>query len=142
MSINTTPDGGEITIEEYRKQLEEYIENNQLQSSLANNTDDDDDECPSDLEDDWEKEREKNMQRQDPGKKRGVGRNVSGCSFMSAKTTKSGLSMVSGISTGMFSEGENSRENMRSSRSLCSSLSLMSELTDLSENLDNLGLDD
>lgn len=138
--------GGEITIEEYRKQLQEYIENNQVKPTEGNR-DDDDINYPSDLEDDWEKEREKNM-RED--KTRGVGRNVSGMSFMSSKTAKSGNSMVSGISAGIFSadmsdatptkKGTSNLHN--SSRSLCSNLSIMSELTDLSENIDTLTLDD
>jgi len=146
MSFNTNDDddGGEITIEKYRQQLQEYMDNNQIGGESSNNNRADDDDCPSDLEDDWEKEREKNMRHQSG--KRGVDRTQSGCSFMSHKTTKSGLSMVSGISSGMFSndlssEGGRGR-SMSGNRSLCSNLSLMSELTDLSENIDKLGLDD
>ncbi|GAX09688.1 hypothetical protein FisN_19Lh153 [Fistulifera solaris] len=151
MSIGTDIDaGGEITIEEYRKQLQQYLENNQGNEDDDNNNDDDDDgdDNNSDLEDDWEKEREKNMRES-----RGVGRNVSGMSFVSSKTAKSGQSMVTGISSGIFStdlsadmsddknKGNSSSLN-NSNRSLCSNLSLMSELTDLSENIDNLTLDD
>lgn len=143
--------GGEIiTIEEYRKQLQQYIEKNQTKSTGGNNDDDDDINYPSDLEDDWEKEREKNL-RDD--RTRGVGRNVSGISYMSSKTAKSGHSMVSGISSGIFSADmsdddatplkvNNNSLNNSSSRSLCSNLSIMSELTDLSENIDTLTLDD
>jgi hypothetical protein len=141
MSIGTDIDaGGELTIEEYRKQLQQYLENNN------NNQANDDDDNNSDLEDDWEKEREKNLRES-----RGVGRNVSGMSFVSSKTAKSGQSMVSGISSGIFStdlsadmsDDKNKGNSLNNSnRSLCSNLSLMSELTDLSENIDNLTLDD
>ena len=142
-----TDAGGEITIEEYRKQLEEYIENIENQQSSSANFDNDNDEYASDLEDDWEKEREKNLQQQEQqqqqssSSKRGVNRNTSGFSFMSAKTTKSGLSMFSGISASMFSEASR-EQKMNAGRSVCSQLSLMSELTDLSENIDRLALDD
>jgi hypothetical protein len=146
MSIGTALDaGGEITIEEYRKQLQQYLEHNQVNHDGDDNDDDHDNN--SDLEDDWEKEREKNL-RED--KTRGVGRNVSGMSFISSRTAKSGQSMVSGISSGIFStdlsadmsEDKNKGSLNNSNRSLCSNLSLMSELTDLSENIDTLTLDD
>lgn len=131
-------EGGVFTIEEYRRQLEEYIANSQAQGDKA----EDEEECPSDLEDDWEKECEKNIKR-DLYKRRGVNRNASGISFMSAKTTKSKDSVISGISAGIFSDSMSTGTKEKScARSLCSSISLMSELTDLSENIENLGLDD
>jgi hypothetical protein len=191
---NNNAGGGEITIEKYRQQLEEYIEN--IENSNTNGTnhpnsaagaaiggnnnsshnsnpaahlacgasaatydedDEDDDDYASDLEDDWEKEREKNRQtevveqsssNQNKNNGRGVNRHLSGYSFMSAKTTKSAISMVSGISASMFSTdfSTGTREQKMNAggggRSVCSNLSLMSELTDLSENIDKLGLDD
>uniref|UniRef100_A0A7S3P613 Uncharacterized protein n=1 Tax=Amphora coffeiformis TaxID=265554 RepID=A0A7S3P613_9STRA len=99
---------GELTLEEYRQQLEAYISNTQDHPD----DDNDDDGEASDLEDDWEREREKNFasqqQQQGPSRRappgrqrssRGVDRAKSGVSMMSIATNKSGggMSMVSGF---------------------------------------------
>jgi hypothetical protein len=135
---------GELTLEEYRQQLEAYMSNNQILDQPVDHPDDQED-SPSDLEDDWEKERDRAFKKE---KKRGVGRNVSGLSFMSTQTDKSamGLSVLSGMSmfsADMMSMGTNTREQkLASTRSVGSNLSLMSELTDLSQNIDDLHLFD
>jgi hypothetical protein len=114
--------------------------------------DKDEDDLASDLQDDWEKEREANRRadvvEQDNVKKngRGVNRSVSGYSSFSGNTIKSGISMVTGFSAGMFSTDSTVRsltqeQKMNAGCSVCSNLSLMSELTDLSGNIDKLGLD-
>jgi hypothetical protein len=145
-------DNGELTLEEYRQQLEEYISNNQIDSNkdpLA----EDDEEGGSDLEDDWEKERERHL-RQPPSRgvsrahSRGVDRTKSGASFMSMGTQKSNaqMSMVSGLSnlSDLMSADETdaNRERKALARTVSgqSNLSMMSELTDLSANIDNLSL--
>jgi hypothetical protein len=138
-------DDNELTLEEYRQQLEEYISNSTSQGLLGGG--DDDDGCHSDLEDDWEKEREKAYSKQQAdakAKQRGVNRNVSGMSCISNKSG-TGMSLVSGFSgfSDMnFSEGDIREAKMNMQRSVCSNLSLMSELTDLSQNIDNLSLYD
>ena len=152
---------GEVTIEEYRRQLEAYMFNNHLgePGSSAHDAyhDDDDDDVPSDLDDDDEDEdalkyhqpRSAGAGRQGPPRRRrssrGVDRNVSGCSFMSMDTHLStNLSIFSNMS--MLSEtlsatGGGARERkMHGARSLSSNLSLMSDVTDLSHDLDDLRL--
>jgi hypothetical protein len=143
------PQDGELTLEEYRQQLEAYMSNNQIQNEPLDHPDDDDHlDSPSDLEDDWEKERDRAFKKE---KKRGVGRNVSGVSFMSTRThttdkSAMGMSLVSGMSmfsADLMSMGTAARENkMNMTRSVGSNLSLMSELTDLSQNIDDLHLFD
>jgi len=159
---------GELTLEEYRQQLEAYISNTQ------DHHNDHQDDCDidgdaSDLEDDWEKEREKNFdsqaqRRAPPGRQRssrGVDRAKSGVSMMSIATNKSGggMSMVSGFTnlsdlmsaTDDVSGGEHlgtvgnkaaggARDPSRGVDRNQSNLSIMSELTDLSANIDNLSL--
>lgn len=136
---------GEMTIEQYRRQLEEYMNNNQLldnNDTAAGLLDDEDD---SDLEDDWEKEKEKayRQQRSNANTKgdRGVNRTISGCSFMSTDTFKStglfsNMSMLSGTS-----DSCGVREKMMNmARSVSSNLSLMSELTNISDTMEELKL--
>jgi hypothetical protein len=140
--VDCAPQDGELTLEEYRQQLEAYMTNNPTSNHQDHHEEDDQLDSPSDLEDDWEKERDRAFKKE---KKRGVGRNVSGVSFMSTKTDKSnGMSLVSGMS--MFSSDMMSmgtKENkMNMGRSVGSNLSLMSELTDLSQNIDDLHLFD
>lgn len=142
--LDGAPQDGELTLEEYRQQLEAYMSNNQVTNAQLEHDDDDHLDSPSDLEDDWEKERDRAFKKE---KKRGVGRNVSGISYMSTKTDNSnGMSLVSGMSmfaTDLMSTGTTTRENkMNMTRSVCSNLSLMSELTDLSQNIDDLHLFD
>lgn len=125
---------GELTIEEYRRQLEQYMNDNALDQGPE-------DDAESVLEDDWEKEKAKAAKAFSPDSKRGVGRNVSGISFMSTDTIKSNLSMMSGMSMLVDDAQSNSREKkMAHARSVGSNLSLMSELTDLSHNIDELRL--
>jgi hypothetical protein len=123
------PDDNEISLEQYRQQLEEYISN-------LNGIDEDTNDG---LQDDWEKEREHALLQQKE-LARGVNRNVSGMSCLSAK---SGMSLVSGFSG--FSDMNLSKDRdlkMNMARSVCSNLSLMSDMTDLSQNIDNLSLYD
>jgi hypothetical protein len=137
------PHDNELSLEDYRQQLEEYIAN----SNNAPNEDGDDGN-ESDLEDDWEKERERAVMQQQERKKelgRGVNRNVSGMSCLSTKST--GMSLVSGFSgfsdMNMSKASKTDRENkMNMARSVCSNLSLMSDMTDLSQNIDNLSIYD
>jgi hypothetical protein len=140
----------ELSLEDYRQQLEEYIANCQAEDGGAGNggrhgasaaADDDDDGNHSDMEDDWERERERAMQQQKSSLKqqqsqRGVGRNVSGLSCFSNKSAGQ-MSLVSGLSN---FDARDTKMNM--ARSVCSNLSLMSELTDLSQNIDNLSIYD
>ena len=149
------PDDHELSLEDYRQQLEEYVANcnkddqaNQSSTFLA------EDGNESDLEDDWEKERERAVRQAQTHKKeihnRGVNRNASGVSAMSGLSTKSNMSMISGFSG--FSDlskehnntnGKTEREQkMNAARSVGSNISLMSELTDLSQNIDNLSIYD
>jgi hypothetical protein len=150
------PDDHELSLEDYRQQLEEYVANcnkddpaNQSSAFLA------EDGNESDLEDDWEKERERAVRQAQAHKKemhnRGVNRNASGISAMSGLlSTKSNVSMISGFSG--FSDlskdnnnttGKTEREQkMNMARSVGSNISLMSELTDLSQNIDNLSIYD
>ena len=149
------PDDHELSLEDYRQQLEEYVANcnkddqaNQSSAYLA------EDGNESDLEDDWEKERERAVRQAQAHKKeihnRGVNRNASGVSAMSGLSTKSNMSMISGFSG--FSDlskehnntnGKTEREQkMNAARSVGSNISLMSELTDLSQNIDNLSIYD
>jgi hypothetical protein len=140
---NNTTESGELTLEEYRQQLEDYIINSHQQQQephsrdgvLAVAADIDDEE----LEDDWEKEKEKNYAEQ---RSRGVDRNASGMSMMSAKTTKSNMSMVSGFSgiSDLMSQDRETKMNLN--RNLSSNLSLMSDMTDLSQNIDTLSIYD
>lgn len=118
-------DEEELTLEKYRQQLEKYVANSGAQEI---HVDDSNNGADSDLEDDWEKEREKIN--------RGVDRNVSGMSFMSIK---SGNSMFSGL-TDLMSLEHQSRRGVN--RNVSSNLSLMSDMTDLSQNIDNLSLYD
>jgi hypothetical protein len=141
--VDCAPQDGELTLEEYRQQLEAYMSNNPTSNHQEHHEDDQLD-SPSDLEDDWEKERDRAFKKE---KKRGVGRNVSGVSFMSTKTDNSkGMSLVSGMSmfsADLMSMGTTTRDNkMNMGRSISSNLSLMSELTDLSQNIDDLHLFD
>jgi hypothetical protein len=139
--VDCAPQDGELTLEEYRQQLEAYMTNNPTPAHQDHHDDDDHLDAPSDLEDDWEKERDRAHKKE---KKRGVGRNVSGISYMSTKTDKSnGMSLVSGMSmfsSDLMSMGTTNKMNM--TRSVDSNLSLMSELTDLSQNIDDLHLFD
>jgi hypothetical protein len=140
---NNTTESGELTLEEYRQQLEDYIINSHQQQQEPHSRDgvlavapDIDDE---ELEDDWEKEKEKNYAEQ---RSRGVDRNASGMSMMSAKTTKSNMSMVSGFSgiSDLMSQDRETKMNLN--RNLSSNLSLMSDMTDLSQNIDTLSIYD
>lgn len=131
-------ESGELTLEEYRQQLEEYIttqEGGQDNPRASLNSGAIDNE---DLEDDWEKEKERNLEEQ----KRGVDRNISGISLMSAKTTKSNVSMISGFSglSDLINRDQDSKMELQ--RTLSSNLSLMSDMTDLSHNIDNLSIYD
>jgi len=134
----------ELTLEEYRQQLEQYMTSNQILDPPADHPEDDHGDN-SDLEDDWEKERDRAVKKE---KKRGVSRNVSGMSFMSAqstgtKTDKSGggMSLVSGMSNFSDIMSTATREQkMTGTRSVCSNLSLMSELSVLSQDMDDLHL--
>ena len=158
---------GELTLEEYRQQLEAYISNTAQHEDHHGDGNHDDGEA-SDLEDDWEKEREKNFASAAPGRRvapgrqrssRGVDRAKSGVSMMSIATTKSGggMSMVSGftnLSDLMSATGDDvsdphvaapattkaARDPNRGVDRNQSNLSIMSELTDLSANIDNLSL--
>jgi len=153
-------DDNELSLEDYRQQLEEYIANtghaaaaatadvsNKKRGDKAAENKEaahhDDDGNDSDLEDDWEKEREKAIQQAQlhagDKKERGVNRNISGMSFQST----GGMSLVSGFSgfTDMMNMSARDKK-MDMARSACSNLSLMSELTDLSQNIDNLSLYD
>jgi hypothetical protein len=155
----------ELTLVAYRQQLEEYISNSSNQTSnhdthdLDTNgiqlkfDDGEGDDNESDLEDDWEKEKEKAYQQlkeRTGEKRRGVNRNVSGVSMMSTFTKGSnmGMSLASGM-TGLSdmltatSVDDDVRETkMNFARSISSNISLMSELTDLSQNIDTLSLND
>ena len=163
-------DDNELSLEDYRQQLEEYIANtghggsgggggdggnnenkkttnSDVDPSHTEGDEDDDhqDGNESDLEDDWEKEREKAIQQAQASqqlekRERGVNRNVSGMSFQST----GGMSLVSGFSgfTDMMNVSSAREKKMDMARSACSNLSLMSELTDLSQNIDNLSLYD
>ena len=144
--LPTTAEDGELTLEEYRQQLEAYISNTQNED----NKDDEDD--ASDLQDDWEKERA-SFARRAPNRgvsrsrSRGVDRTKSGASFMSIATGKSdtGMSMVSGFSnlSDLMSAADDDEVQARKvDRTISnqSNLSIMSELTDLSANIDNLSL--
>ena len=130
-ALNGVFEEGELTLDQYRIELERYMEQNP-------GGDDD----HSDLEDDWEKEREKAMK----DRKRGVDRNVSGISFMSTNTTKTNVMSVSGLSglTDLLKDGNNNNTNhsrqRQVSRNISGDISLMSELTDLSDNMDQLSL--
>jgi hypothetical protein len=145
------PDDHELSLEDYRQQLEEYIANSNKDELNQNYQDGNE----SDLEDDWEKERERAILQAQAHKKeiqgRGLSRNASGMSAMSGLlSAKSGMSLVSGFSG--FSDlskeklnlhGKSEREQkMSTARSVGSNLSLMSELTDLSQNIDNLSIYD
>ena len=156
----TAENDNELTLEEYRQQLEAYISNTQKEDK--NGLDDGGD--ASDLEDDWEKERDKHMNasftRRTPNRgvsrsrSRGVDRSKSGASFMSIGTMKSanGMSVVSGFSnlSDLMSATDEERQQTGAAGrtrkgvdrtvSNQSNLSIMSELTDLSANLDNLSL--
>jgi hypothetical protein len=123
----------ELSLEDYRQQLEEYIANCQAEDGGHPAGDD----HHSDLEDDWEREREQaiQQQQQQQQKQRGVGRDVSGLSCFSNKTGQ--MSLVSGLSNFDARDAK-----MSMARSDCSNLSLMSELTDLSQNIDNLSIYD
>jgi hypothetical protein len=145
----------ELSLEDYRQQLEEYIANCQAEDGTGGNggrpgaggggdaaaaADDGND---SDMEDDWERERERALQQQKNTLKqqqqqsqRGVGRNVSGLSCFSNKSAGH-MSLVSNLSN---FDARDAKMNM--ARSVCSNLSLMSELTDLSQNIDNLSIYD
>ena len=125
------PNDNELSLEDYRQQLEEYIANCNNEDAEA-----------SDLEDDWERERDRALKQHQENKTRGVNRNVSG---MSAFSNKSAAAMslgsaISGFTDAMKDTGRENKMNM--ARSVCSNLSLMSELTDLSQNIDNLSLYD
>jgi len=144
------PDDNELSLEDYRQQLEEYIANTNKEEAAAaagatigtaaaaapGN-----DDHESDLEDDWEKERERALKQQCGKKERGgVNRNMSGLSCLSMK---SGMSTFSGFTEMMnMSKISERDQKMDMARSACSNLSLMSELTDLSQNIDNLSLYD
>lgn len=160
------PDDHELSLEDYRQQLEEYIANTHKEDNKKRgNCDEDnerhdnednvhdkkaylhnDDGQESDLEDDWEKERERAIQRS-ATKARGVPRNMSGVSCLSLKSN--GMSLVSGFSgvSDMMSASPSPKtsdrdKKMDMARSACSNLSLLSELTDLSQNIDNLSIYD
>lgn len=131
------PNDHELSLEDYRQQLEEYIAN-------CNN----DDGEASDLEDDWEKERDRAIKQHQENKSRGVNRNVSGMSAFSNKSTAA-MSLASGFTgiSDMLKEsgtgaGSGRENKMNMARSVCSNLSLMSELTDLSQNIETLSLYD
>jgi hypothetical protein len=153
---------GELTLEEYRQQLEAYMSSAHHDDD-DNGDDDDDDGHASDLEDDWEKERDKHMNssfaRRTPNRgvsrtrSRGVDRAKSGASFMSIGTRLSGtgMSVVSGFSNlsdlmsaaEEYNKDHNDDDHQRKvdrTMSNQSNLSIMSELTDLSANIDNLSL--
>lgn len=145
------PEDHELSLEDYRQQLEEYIANSNKDELDQNYQDGNE----SDLEDDWEKERERAVRQAQAHKKevqgRGVNRNASGMSAMSGLlSTKSGMSLVSGFSG--FSDLSKDKQNLQGktereqkmsmARSVGSNLSLMSELTDLSQNIDNLSIYD
>lgn len=124
-----------LTIEEYRRQLEQYMAETGLDASTdpaatgAAAEDDEDDG----LQDDWERERDAARLGD-----RGVNRTISGASFMSTDTFKSsGMSLMSGMS--MLSEGSREKK-MSTLRSQGSNLSLMSELTEISQSVDELRL--
>jgi hypothetical protein len=156
----------ELTLEKYRQQLEEYVLNHTNQNNnidtdpifrgndlhLSANNDEVND---SDLEDDWEKEKERAYrqlkERNSGEKQRGVNRNVSGLSAMFGVTKGSGMGMslssgLSGLSDMISANTEienvNRENRMSMARSVSSNLSIMSELTDLSQNIDNLSLYD
>mmetsp|Transcript_4806 Transcript_4806/g.10222 ORF Transcript_4806/g.10222 Transcript_4806/m.10222 type:complete len:396 (-) Transcript_4806:372-1559(-) len=116
---------GELTLEEYRQQLEEYIATNGVVGGSAENDltdekmrdpndgnsdvddDDDDSSADSDLEDDWEQEKVKRQAKQDQKKKhskkskknkKSNGSGSSGkrkASGTGVDRTKSGLSLMS-----------------------------------------------
>jgi hypothetical protein len=151
------PDDHELSLEDYRQQLEEYIANSNKEEIDQNgNYNHGDGGNESDLEDDWEKERERAVRQGQALKKeihsRGVNRNASGMSAMSGllSTKSSGMSLVSGFSgfsdmskDKINTQGKSEREQkMNMTRSVGSNLSLMSELTDLSQNIDNLSIYD
>ena len=138
---------GELTIEQYRRQLEEYMNNNQLLDNHEPGDDLEDDDDDSDLEDDWEREKgQAYRQQQQKGNKagdRGVNRTISGCSFMSTDTFKStGLFSDMSLLSGELADNNNaSRDDKKAlNRSISSNLSLMSELTNLSDTMDELRL--
>lgn len=146
------PDDHELSLEDYRQQLEEYVANcnkdDQVNPSAPFLADDGNE---SDLEDDWEKERERAVRQAQAHKKeihsRGVNRNTSGMSAMSGLlSTKSNVSMVSGFSGFSDISKDNKKtereQKMNMARSVGSNISLMSELTDLSQNIDNLSIYD
>jgi hypothetical protein len=93
----------ELSLEDYRQQLEEYIANSHHHNGTHHGgaAGDNDDGEESDLEDDWEKERERAVQQAQQLKRdhleRGVHRNASGMSILS-KASAGGMSLVSGFS--------------------------------------------
>lgn len=142
---------GEVTIEEYRRQLEAYMFNNHLgePASAGHYNHDSDDGVHSDLDDEGDEPKHQNRSRATPRRhasrrgSRGVDRTVSGCSFMSTDTHLSAnLSIFSNMS--LLSENPPScgarERKMNMARSLSSNLSLMSDVTDISNALDDLCL--
>jgi len=169
-SSDAAGDEGESTLEEYRQQLEQYItdhqiaiDDNVISDGLSGNFSDD-------LEDDWEKEKEKMQHNSEEHQQRGIDRNTSGRSFMSIDKMKSDLSIMSGMSNlsdlllmsddegaaamdkdnattdvssraGEGEQGEGVKRGMR--RNVSNDISLLSELTDLSQNfIDSLSIGD
>jgi hypothetical protein len=132
-------DESELTLEEYRQQLEKYINNthSHCDEIRITSSHDVDDGFDSDLEDDWEKEKEKALLDFKLEHRRGVSRNPSGMSFASIKSGTSILTGFTDLSDMMMASHD---ENPR--LSLSSTLSLMSDMTDLSHNIDNLSLYD
>jgi hypothetical protein len=151
-------DINEFTLEEYRQHLEEYISNSSSHNHNVEGSplvvdkhavtnvavDEKNNGNHSDLEDDWEKEKEKSNRSSKSKrgeKRRTINRNISGISGVSAYTKGSNMAMslVSGMSelSDMMSATTDNLERTNSSN-----LSLMSELTDLSQHVDNLSLCD
>jgi hypothetical protein len=143
----------EVTIEEYRRQLEAYMFSHHMGEPVSAShygNGDGDDGMPSDLEDeDDEPKHQHGNARVAPrrrasrrGSRGGVDRTISGCSFMSTDTHLSAnLSIFSNMS--LLSDAQPScgarERKMNMARSL-SNLSLMSDVTDISNALDDLCL--
>ena len=149
----------ELTLEEYRQQLEKYIATNH-DVAIGNNPTDGTadggrrlgrlkkDDSDSDLEDDWEQEKLKAQQEVS----KGVNRTKSGMSMMSTDS-RSQMSIFSNLSD-ISPVGEDNDKNAETAGNkfspykrtgvgrTISGISMMSELTDLSQNMDVLSIHD
>ena len=149
----------ELTLEEYRQQLEKYIATNHDVAIGKNPTDGTadggrrlgrlkKDDSDSDLEDDWEQEKLKAQQEVS----KGVNRTKSGMSMMSTDS-RSQMSIFSNLSD-ISPVGEGNDKNAEAAGNkfspykrtgvgrTISGISMMSELTDLSQNMDVLSIHD